>query len=430
MNTVIEQALNTVCGSVREMPLRVLQIFNNFFGEERVDMQGFDKDTILSYTADLTIASAFRHAGKSNLLPLAERGRDDEFLDVIQLETSEETRQKVVEVITSEGFISHLMGRTKGFILVHFPRTTVTNEYDRSTVVKNLYIKVPLLSTGAENGMFTMNRSEYTIAEMCSDYMHSHASSIPISNFREFTHCCLGSGPLNSTQATLNIGFDEDRWNIFCLEISKYVEVESIAGVPYHRLENIGMGNSIVNMGRLSYTHGLYLSSSRTSANVKQLLTDFFTYYLDNNNLTFSYRNGIYSLGMSYVDYLISLSNSFIEWVNSNHTKNPQLITSGIVSAVIGEYTVNGDMVYERNTNYADLLNRYRGYIGQQVCTFKGNSVTVTIAGVGSTENAVRLLKPALASLLLYRILRTINYRYGRIQEDPSNSTGKTGYAI
>lgn len=429
MNTVIEQALNTVCERVQEMPLRVLQIFNNFFGEERVDMQGFDKDTILSYTADLTIASAFRHAGKSNLLPLAEWDRDDEFLDVIQLETSEETRQKVIEVITSEGFISHLMRETKGFILVHFPRTTVTNEYDRSTVVKNLYIKVPLLSSGAENGMFTMNRSEYTMAEMYSNYMHSHASNIPTNNFREFTHCCLGSGPLNSTQATLNTGFDEDRWNIFCLEISKYVEVESIAGTPYYRLENIGMRNSVVDMGRLSYTHEMYLSS-RTRARVMQLLTDFFSYYLDNNNLTFSYRNGIYSLGMSYVDYLISISNSFIEWVNSNHTKNPQLITPEVVLPVIGEYIVSGDMVYERSGDCTDLLNRCRGYIGQQICTFKGNSVTVTIAGVGSTENAVRLLKPALASLLLYRILRTINYRYGRIQEDPSNSTGKTGYAI
>lgn len=429
MNTVIEQALNTVCERVKEIPLRVLQIFNNFFGEERVDMQGFDKNTILSYTADLTIASAFRHAGKSNLLPLAERDRDDEFLYVIQLETSEETRQKVIEVITSEGFISHLMREAKGFILVHFPRTTVTNEYDRSTVVKNLYIKVPLLSSGAENGMFTMNRSEYTIAEMYSNYMHSHASGIPTSNFREFTHCCLGSGPLNSTQATLNTGFDEDRWNIFCLEISKYVEVESIAGTPYHRLENIGMRNSVVGMGRLSYTHEMYLSS-RTRARVMQLLTDFFSYYLDNNNLTFSYRNGIYSLGMSYVDYLISISNSFIEWVNSNHTKNPQLITPEVVLPVIGEYIVSGDMVYERSGDCTDLLNRCRDYIGQQICTFKGNSVTVTIAGVGSTENAVRLLKPALASLLLYRILRTINYRYGRIQEDPSNSTGKTGYAI
>lgn len=426
MNTAIEQALNTVCERVQEMPLRVLQIFNDFFGEERVDMQGFDKDTILSYISNLTIASVFRHAGKSNLLPVAERDRDDWFLDIIQLETSEETRQKVIEVITSEGFITHIMEETKGFILVHFPKTTVTNEYDRSTVVKNLYIKVPLLSSGAEDGMFTMNRSEYTVAEMHSDYMHSHARNIPTNNFRRFTNCCLGSGPLTGTQATLNNGFDEDRWNIFCLEISKYVEVESIAGTPYHRLEDIRIGENAVNMGRLSYTHRLHLFP-----HAMQLLTDFFNYYLDNNNLTFSYRNGVYSLGMSYIDYLISLSNSFIEWVNSNYTKNPQLITSRTVSSVLREYVVNGDMIYdERGQSYTDLLSRYREYIGQQVCIFKGSPVTITISGVESTENVSRLLEPTIASLLLYRILRTINYRYGRIQEGPSNSTGKTGYAI
>lgn len=429
MNTVIEQALNTVCERVQEMPLRVLQIFNDFFGEERVDMQGFDKDTILSYTANLTIASAFSYAEKSNLLPVAERDRDDEFLGIIQTETSEETRQKVVEVLTSEGFIAHIMREINGFILVHFPKTTVTNEYNRFTVVKNLYIKVPLLSNGAENGMFTMNRSEYTVAEVQSDYMHSHAANIPTHNFSQFTRCCLGSGPLNNTQATLNTGFDEDRWNIFCLEISKYVEVESIAGTPYHRLENIGIGNSIVNADRLTYTNMLYVPSYRgTRMIMAQLLTNFFTYYLDNNNLVFSYRNGVYSLGMSYVDYLISLSNSFIEWVNSNYTRNSEIID--VVSLVIKEYNINGSVIYTRQGSYADSLDRYRDYIGQQVCTFKGKPVTVTITGIGSTENGARLLEPTLASLLLYRILRTINYRYGRIQEDPSNSTGKTRYAI
>lgn len=428
MNTAIEQALSTLCVRVQEMPLRVLRIFNDFFREERVDMQGFDKDTILSYISNLTIASAFRHARKSNLLPVAECDRDDGFLDIIQLETSEETRQKVIEVITSEGFITHIMEETKGFILVHFPKTTVTNEYDRSTVVKNLYIKVPLLSSGAEDGMFTMNRSEYTVAEMHSNYMHSHAHNIPTNDFRRFTNCCLGSGPLTGTQTTLNNGFDEDRWNIFCLEISKYVEVESIAGIPYHRLENIRIGENVVNMSRLSYTHGL---SPHTRANAMQLLTDFFNYYLDNNNLTFSYRNGVYSLGMSYIDYLISLSNSFIEWVNSNYTKNPHLITSRAASSVLREYVVNGDMIYdERGRSYTNLLSSYREYIGQQVCIFKGSPVTITISGVESTENVSRLLEPTIASLLLYRILRTINYRYGRIQEDPSNSTGKTGYAI
>lgn len=428
MNAVIEQALNTVCERVQEMPLRVLQIFNDFFGERRVDMQGFSRSLICSCIYNMTISDAFKYSKKSNLLPIAEWHGDCSFHIALREELSEETRRKIVEVITSKGFMSYIMEKVKGFILVHFPETKVTNEFGRSTIVKNIYIKVPLLPNGAEDGMFTMNRSEYTVMEMRSDYMHSHARNIPISNFREFVPCCLGSGPLGNTQAILNTGFDEDRWNIFCLEISKYVETESIAGTPYHRLENIGVSGTKLNIGWLAYS-GLYLPS-HVRVEATQLLTNFFSYYLDNNNLIFSYRNGIYSLGTSYVDYLISISNSFIEWVNSNHAKNPQFITSDIISKVIEECIMKGGTIYKRGRDYTGLLDRCRQYIGRKVCVFKGKPVTITITGIGDTNNVVRLLNPRFASLLLYRILRTINYRYGRIQKDPSNSAGKTRYAI
>ena len=72
--------------------------------------------------------------------------------------------------------------------------------------------------------------------------MHSHISSIPFGNFTFFQSPCTGSGPINNTICSLSRDFDANLWRLFCLELSKYVEVESIAGTPYHRLEGLTRG--------------------------------------------------------------------------------------------------------------------------------------------------------------------------------------------
>ena len=431
MSDIIDKAFDTLYERVMEMPNKVLDIFNNFFGEERVDMQGFpSKEELTGDVGGMSVSFLFSKARMENELPLIGINSGEELTEINFDSVPAESVALIVEALLSQSLAEYYKEERNGFILVHFPRTTVTNEYDKSTVVNHIYVKVPITAYGAENGLFTMNRSEYTVAEMFSDYMHSHASSIPTSNFRSFTHCCLGAGPLNHTQTSLSTEFDEDRWNIFCLELSKYVEVESISGTPYHRLENIGFNTSkIINADRLANQHDLYLRGR--SSELKKVLLDFLHYYLDNNNLTFSYRNGVYSIGMSFVDYLINISNSFIEWVNKQPSLEP---LKDSLSTVIGEYSIRGGELYQKSDQVDDYINRYRRYIGREICTFKGKSITVTITDIdriseANTSNA-RLLNPSLASFLLNRILTTINYRYGRNQEDPSSIAGKVRYKV
>lgn len=432
MVDIIDQAFDTLYERVIEMPNKVLDIFNNFFGEERVDMQGFSRANLRYSILRMTVGTLFAKAGMRDKLPIKEVDQDEELVDVIDLLLEEESITAIAEALLSLGFVEYYKENIKGFILVHFPRTVVTNEYNRSTVVKHIYVKVPIVASGAESGLFTMNRSEYTVAEMYSNYMHSHASSIPYGEFRNFTYCCLGSGPLNDTQTNLSVGFDEDRWNIFCLELSKYVEVESIAGTPYHHLENISFNTSkMMDLGRLSNHHEMYFTSRPRYAHFRQTFLDFLNYYLDNNNLTFSFRNGVYSIGMSFLDYLIHISNSFIEWVN----KQPSLESlREAFSQVIADYSIRGGEVYQESTDVDMYLHRYREYIGQEVCTFKGKSVTISITDInkveGTNSNPAKLLNPIIASTLLNRILMTLNYRYGRNQEDPNTTIGKVRYKI
>lgn len=433
MVDIIDQAFDTLYERVMEMPNKVLDIFNNFFGEERVDMQGFiSKARLIDYVLEMPTDNLFSRASMKDKLPIVGVNLNEELIDIDFGSIPAESISTIVEALLSLPFAEHCKEGKNGFILVHFPRTVVTNEHDKSTVVNHIYVKVPIAASGAENGLFTMNRSEYTVAELYSNYMHSHASSIPFGEFRNFAHCCLGSGPLNNTQTSLSVGFDEDRWNIFCLELSKYVEVESIAGTPYHYLERISFNTSkMVDLDRLSNRHELYFPGRPIYSALRQTLLDFLNYYLDNNNLTFSFRNGVYSIGMSFTDYLIHISNSFIEWVNKQPSLEP---LSRTFSKVIGDFSIRGGEVYQKSIDVDRYLQNYREYIGQEVCTFKGKPVTISITDInkieGTNSNNAKLLHPLLASTLLNRILTTLNYRYGRNQEDPSSIAGKVRYKV
>lgn len=432
MLSIIDQALDTFYEKVIEMPNKVLDIFNNFFGEERVDMQGFpSKESILNHVSLTTIGRIFKGADMSDKMLSTEFDENDTIRDIDFDNISSESVDSLVEAILSNSFVE-LYKDTKegGFILVHFPEVTVTNEYDRSTVVKNLYIKVPLTIRGGENGLFTMNRSEYTVAEVYSDYMHSHARYIPRNRPHEFVSCCLGSGPLNHTQATLSMGFDEDRWNIFCLELSKYVEVESIAGIPYHRLEKINFCTSVIgDIDRLSNYSNIAFPRYGT-APLRKIILEFLSYYIDHNDLTFSYRNGIYSIGVPYIEYLIKLSNSFIEYINSKQELPYNVLEN---SGIIGTYTIINGKLYNKG-NEEEYINNYKEFAGEEICTFKGNPVVVTITDLeryeNKEDNTTTLINVKIASKFLNNILRTINYRYGRNQENSDSTPSRIRYQV
>ena len=122
------------------------------------------------------------------------------------------------------------------FILVHFPHVRVTNEHNRFVDINHLWAKVKVMYNGTMIGKFTLNRSEYTMLHISSGYLHSHISSIPTNDFTSFQNPCTGSGPINGTISTLNRDYDVDMWIMFCLELSKYLTVESVARRPYNYL--------------------------------------------------------------------------------------------------------------------------------------------------------------------------------------------------
>lgn len=409
---LIEEKIEELYNSLMDKPLRVLGIFNDFFGEDKVDMQGYwSLDKFKSW---MNIEPLSTYIPDGNIVSMNMNGWNMYKTRSITDLPGDQV-EKVVNVLTNTT-VKERIGNAKFngiFILVHFPHVRVTNEHDRFVDINHLWAKVKVSYNGTLNGGFTLNRSEYTLLHIRSHYMHSHISNIPTGDFTQFQNPCTGRGPINGTISALNRDYDEDMWNMFCLELSKYVTVESVAGVPYNYLEKLGTNDMEAGIDRfITYLSPNYYESVITPDKFRE----FVRYFISSKKLKFNYVNGSYSIGMSLIEFIVLISNEFIKWYNDQFNKEEltakfaDLKRHGILRECIID---NGKIYYDRSRNN---VNNYAQYIGKKVCVFKGREITVDITDIAEVrnENKSIILNTQTALYILNIILKVLNYRYGR----------------
>ena len=411
MNELIESKIEELYSLLMDKPNQVLAIFNDFFGEDKVDMQGFmsvdelkswlSVTPISAYTSREVLGMSMGDYNTYRSQPLTNlRG---EVLDLV-------LNQLCSEIVDTIGDIKF----SSGFILVHFPHVRITNEYNRFVDINHLYAKVKVLHNGSMNGYFSLNRAEYTYLHISSGYMHSHVSTIPTSDFTKFQTPCTGTGPINDTISNLSNEFDSDIWRLFCLELSKYVEVESIAGTPYHRLENLGTSN----MGAGEDVFRV-VNQLRYDDSIKEIIKEFVSYFIKQGKLKFNYANGSYSIGMSFTEYILVISNEFIDWYNKKFNNKEWRYTFDTLkrSDVLKEGIIANNKIYYENSRRN--VNSYAAYNGQRMCTFKGKDVLINIVDINEVkeDNKSIILNTNIALYILSKILRVINYRYGKAEQ-------------
>ena len=412
MNELIESKMEELYSLLMDKPNQVLAIFNDFFGEDKVDMQGFmSVDELKSW---LSVTPISNYASRESLdmsmgdyntyssQPLTNlRG------EVLDLVLDQLCSREIVDYIGDTRFSS-------GFILVHFPHVRITNEYNRFVDINHLYAKVGVLHNGSMNGYFSLNRAEYTYLHISSGYMHSHVSTIPTSDFTKFQTPCTGTGPINDTISNLSNEFDSDIWRLFCLELSKYVEVESIAGTPYHRLENLGTSN----MGAGEDVFRV-VNQLRYEDSIKEMIKEFVPYFIKQGKLKFNYANGSYSIGMSFTEYILVISNEFIDWYNKKYNNKEWKYTFSTLkrSDVLKEGIIANNKIYYENSRRN--VNSCAAYNGKRMCTFKGKDVLINIVDINEVkeDNKSIILNTNIALYILSKILRVINYRYGKAEQ-------------
>lgn len=409
---LIEEKIEVLYNSLMERPLRVLSIFNDFFGEDMVDMQGYwGLDKFKSWMNIEPISTYILNSSVA--------GMSSDDWNMYKTQSITDLPASQVEQITNaltSNTVKNKIGNIKFnniFILVHFPHVRITNEHDRFVNINHLWAKVKVMYNGTLSGSFTLNRSEYTMLHISSGYMHSHIGSIPTSDFTQFQNPCTGGGPINGTISTLNRDYDEDMWNMFCLELSKYVTVESIAGRPYKYLEKLGTNNMEMGVDRfVTYLSPDYYGDALSSDKLKEFVRGF----INSKKLKFNYVNGSYSIGMSLIEFIVLISNEFIKWYNDQFNKEEltakfaELKRKGILKECIID---NGKIYYDKGRNN---VNTYTQYIGKKVCMFKGREVTVDITDIAEVRNGNRsiILNTHTALYILATILKVLNYRYGR----------------
>ena len=168
---LIEEKIEELYNSLMEKPLRVLDIFNDFFGEDKVDMQGYwSLDKFKSW---MNMEPLYTYIHDGNTISM---DRNDWSMYKTQAITDlpGDQVEKVVNMLT-DTTVKERIGIAKFdgiFILVHFPHVRVTNEHNRFVDINHLWAKVKVMYNGTLNGGFTLNRSEYTLLHLRSNYMH------------------------------------------------------------------------------------------------------------------------------------------------------------------------------------------------------------------------------------------------------------------
>lgn len=403
--------------------LNVYEVFKDYFDEERVDLQ--DISTMKIFENRLRTSPYSNYLNKSFITSSEIFKNYDESIQIIIKALLEEGALK--SLIASDNTVFKYLYpflydkitlvTSTASILVHFPNVRVTNENDKYVDIKDLYARVRVTHLGNITGTFGLNRTDYPLSHLLAGYMHSHISGTNMSNPTEFKSPCLGSGPINDTILTLATNNDINMWMLFCRELDLYVRVESLEGVPYKKLEHITGTVKLDKVRRLFDNNNLMYT---VYINIPQtILKDFIFYLVRNNIIKFNYSNKSINLAMSYLDYIIAVSNAFIEFVNTN-IKIGQAFSSTftlenlISERVLARYVIKNNTLYKisNNNSGTDLLR----HNGKSSFIFKGNTLHLNIYNDSQEEsnNEVLLLNRDFCYSLLFKIISYLNINYGK----------------
>lgn len=349
-----------------EEALKVYEIFKSFFGETKVDFQvdtGF-KDAVETLIAE---GENLEDTLNSPLLPLCE--------------------------------FSYI-------ILVHFPNVTITNEKDNSVDIHDLYVKVPLDYAGKQAKRFEMIVTTFTKILYESHYTHSHLPSGSLCNGKSYFHRpCLGEGPIGTTCTILRNENNENIWRLFCVELARYVTVESIAGIPYYRMENIGRNNS---NKEIIFSD----TSCRVSSEISFIIKEAIHNLINRKVFTFKYVNNTYNFAANDASLIRLISNEFITIYNKKF--NNKELSTNLNELIRAKILIKA--VFYKGCFTEEDSNRHSSYSPSTdvLFTFKNMPVKMRVIDTDTTIEPVYILNVKYINGAIRNILEFINYNYGQ----------------
>lgn len=354
----------------------VYDIFKDFFNKVRVDLQ---------------INKRFKS-----------------FFDNLLKEPSEFTLNKLSDYnlnakLDIADFINTYYQEPPFFIFVHFPNVTITNEHNDSINIKDLYARIPIYWNGTLKRRFEMIVTTYTRTLFNAGYCHSHLHTL-YGNKPCFDTPCLGTGPLVETCSVLTSNFTEDNWRLFCVELSRYVTVESLLGTPYYRMTNI-TDKSNNKPIKVYYVHSYIW-------NYKELLIETIHNLISNKLLNFKYVNGEYNFANSEAELIRIISNEFIAIYNDKFNKKEVVETLQQLAnrCFIKKVKYFNDNYYFIST----VIDRIPS--SDVLFTFKGKDIKTVVTEDITNVRQIYILNPDKVSYIATKLLEFINMNYGKEQ--------------
>lgn len=387
----------------------ILQIFTDCYGEDRVDIQlntSLEDFSLCLYNT--SYASLIRKGCNDRLQDCSK----NVIKDLI-------TKYKKNKSTYIDRFVD--IRGISVYILVYFPKITVTNEYGESIDIEEVYIRVPINICGKMISSFEIIRTKYSYDQYVSGYMHSHAHSGIKKTSSDWRSMCLGSGPLVITTHTLKNNYDLDIWRLFCIELDEYLKVESVAGVPYIRMNRVGNG-FYLSAYKVKHDDFLCCNIQYQIMQYTYFFKDFLKFFiwkLCNREDYFAFRDNNIYLAISDEQFAIITSKYFIEYCNYRK------LDIDLINIIISDYMVlvqrdvSGTLKYNTRTDSYSYNNE--SSYSTKVLTFKGQDKYVNIDVRTNTNNKeIYLLKPVIVSQILNYILKIVNY--GNTKEFTTNS--------
>ena len=279
-----------------------------------------------------------------------------------------------------------------GFI-IHYPELTLTNDYGKQYKIYDVYVETeyPYMDV-------SLGRTTYTINEVQSGYIHSHVHT---GYFKSLSTFCTGNSdtPVNQLKDYIryrvfnNIEDFNYKITSFIIAVERMIKIESLAGVPYTKFDNVGKVSTSVPISLTPITDTLYLNSRHRKA-----LTKFVNYYLSLHLDTFYYDGKCYQLNATDEEFIDRVTNAAFTYkgVLSDPSWFEQIDS------------ING--LYYKRLNINDNPDVHEGETVNW--SFKGEYPKIRIIGTSIKVEHVTILKRCYISFIYTILLQIINGIY------------------
>lgn len=291
---------------------------------------------------------------------------------------------------------------TKEFI-VYYPEIIITNSNKESHVITDLYVKFSFDYFGRLYHSFKINRGSYSDQEWYSNYKHSHTHGSFPEVICSFSTPCLGEGPINSTIAVLQNAtletFSELEIVQFLILIDDFLKWESLEGVPYKHIRDIGNSGSHTIVPNRSPTELMHYERRVLEHIVKE--TDFLEHIKEHTFLIPTVKDGTPKYSILFDEWELQkiLFSYYQETIN--------LFGDILTNLLMYKDSLNRVYYKRRTEGNSRPIERYEG---QTLFNFKGRDVKLKIHKTITKEvEDFCIINPEILYYLINRLEMLIN---------------------